>query len=186
MKIIFGLGNPGAGYAHNRHNVGFMVLDRIAHDAGARFRRALRFKGHAVRCAAGRTSVILVKPATFMNNSGICVRRAIKAYNVTLDDILIVYDDMSLPLGTMRLRIKGRSGGHNGMASVIAETGEERISRLRIGIDVPAGCDATEHVLSDFSSQENTIVKACIDKAVLACRDWAACGSMYAMNKYNT
>ncbi|MDD5583741.1 MAG: aminoacyl-tRNA hydrolase [Candidatus Omnitrophica bacterium] len=185
MKIICGLGNPGAQYAHNRHNAGFIVLDRLAKDRKSIFKRRFLLRAHTARLLFDEGEVFLVKPSTFMNNSGIALKRACAQYHASCEDVLVVYDDTSLALGAMRFRESGSSGGHKGMASVIEFLGSQRINRLRIGIDGAQGTDLAEYVLSDFLSDEKRELSVVIEKAATACIDWVVHGSKYVMNKYN-
>ncbi|MDD5195297.1 MAG: aminoacyl-tRNA hydrolase [Candidatus Omnitrophica bacterium] len=184
MKIICGLGNPGARYAHNRHNMGFIVLDRLIKVKGLRFKRSLTLKAHIASFPERDT--LLIKPYTFMNNSGIAARRARERYHAAGCDILIIYDDISLPFGAMRFRETGSSGGHKGMTSVLEYLGTSAISRLRIGIGAPEGDDAASYVLSDFLPGQSEKLKAIVEKAVAGCIDWVIHGTKYVMNKYNT
>jgi PTH1 family peptidyl-tRNA hydrolase len=186
VKIICGLGNPGARYARNRHNAGFIVLDRLAKDKAVRLKRSFTLNAHAAHLFLSESEVFLLKPLTFMNNSGISLRRACARYHASPEEVLVVYDDSSLALGALRFREKGSSGGHKGMASVIEHLGSQAISRLRIGIDGSENIDLVQYVLSDFSSDEKEVLNPTVDKAVTACIDWVLQGSKFVMNKYNT
>ncbi len=172
MKILVGLGNPGRKYLYNRHNVGFMVIDRLAKENKLIFRRSFTLKGYLARRCNGKTEFILVKPTTFMNNSGDCVRRVCRHFRVYPEDILIIYDDVSLEKGKLRLKPKGSSGGHKGMQSIIESLGTEKIPRLRIGIGQPDKDDLTDYVLGDFSETEKPIIEKTIIKAVQYCHEW--------------
>ncbi|MCK9573977.1 MAG: aminoacyl-tRNA hydrolase, partial [Candidatus Omnitrophica bacterium] len=134
MKIIVGLGNPGVKYKNNRHNVGFMVADEIADRKNSAFKKGFLANGWIARIKAGEDTAILLKPSTFMNNSGLCVKKIISKYCVRPHDLLVVYDDADLSLGTLRIRKTGSSGGHKGMASIIDNLGTNDIVRLKIGI----------------------------------------------------
>lgn len=183
MKIIVGLGNPGREYAATRHNLGFMVVDEIIRRFPVRDRRS-RFRAELVELFAIGEKVVLVKPQTFMNLSGISVREAARWYKVGTDEILVVADDIDLPFGTTRMRARGGSGGHNGLKSMIAELGAEDFPRLRIGIGRGPG-HVTQQVLTRFSQEEErelpTIVRAGADCVL----DWHEHGIINAMNRCN-
>jgi peptidyl-tRNA hydrolase, PTH1 family len=184
MKLIAGLGNPGAEYTQTRHNVGFFVVDRLANrweiDLGRRKHRALCGSG-----MFGTEKVILLKPQTFMNRSGESVVEAASFYKVDLQDILVVLDDMALSLGQIRLRSQGTSGGHNGLQDVLNKLGSLSVSRLRIGIGSPRYGDAVNYVLSDFTEPEAAELKPVLPRAVSAVECWVAEGMEAAMNKFN-
>ena len=184
MKIVVGLGNPGKQYEETRHNVGWMVLDRLAERAGwtghARARDAAatvhgRFKG---------LELMLVKPTTYMNLSGIAVRKVLARQRAPLEDLLVVVDDFDLPLGRMRLRDQGSAGTHNGLRSIIGELGNQKFARLRVGIGVPSRT-AKDHVLTRFSADERAVLNEALDAAADAVEDWARDGSARASNKWN-
>lgn len=183
---MVGLGNPGPRYANTRHNIGFHVIDRLADILHI---RELSFLTNR-RQAAGRHGaweVVLCKPWTYMNLSGEAVISLLEQYDLLPSELLVVYDEVQLPLGHLRLRGRGSDGGHNGLASVIAETGTDRIPRLRCGVDFSPGADdLVEYVLSPFNKEELPHVEAMIDraaKAVLAVMDM---GMDRAMNVFNT
>lgn len=183
--LIVGLGNPGRDYRDNRHNVGFMLVDRLAKQLGLAFSRlesrALVTKGEH----AGRR-VILAKPQTFMNLSGQAAGALARFYKVPLENLLVVYDEVDLPFGTLRLRAAGGSGGHKGMNSVIERLGTEAIPRLRIGINRPPGRkEAADYVLQDFSTSEVKALEAILDEAADAALLFIEQGIEAAMNKYN-
>ena len=119
MKAIFGLGNPGSRYKNNRHNVGYMIVEELSRHIGTNFRRSIRLKAYLAKLKINNRDVILVKPSTFMNNSGICVKKICSSYHLAGDDCLVIYDDVDLPLGSIRLKKKGSSAGHRGMESII-------------------------------------------------------------------
>lgn len=184
-KIIVGLGNPGPKYKNNRHNVGFTVIDQLGGQFAAIFKRSLFLNAFLAQITIAGQSVILIKPRTFMNNSGTCVKKVLSRYGVPVAEFLVVHDDADLPLGALRFRKKGSSAGHNGMESIIkALTGEE-INRLRVGIGKSSASDLTQHVLSDFSSGEQDMLKEAVRAAVSACIDWVSYTSDYVMSKYN-
>lgn len=184
MKIIVGLGNPGGQYAETRHNIGWMVLDRVADRAGWRGRRRER---DASAVAMGRyqgLDLVLAKPLTFMNDSGIAVRKLLAREHAPLGDILVVADDFSLPFGRLRFREGGGAGGHNGLRSIIEELGTERFSRLRVGIGEPDR-HAVDHVLSRFAPDERERLGELLDEAADAVEAWAREGTAKAANRFN-
>jgi PTH1 family peptidyl-tRNA hydrolase len=192
MKLIVGLGNPGRGYARNRHNIGFRCLNHFARRQGIRFdsRRGKARTGVGEVAGGG---VILAKPQTFVNLSGLPVSRLVKKYDVALSDLLVVYDDLDLPLGKVRLRCGGGSGGHKGVSSIISSLGSQDFPRLRVGIGRPAtdenpvGTDegVISYVLGDFTPEEARIVAQVIPKVSEAIVCFLTEGISSAMNKYN-
>ena len=183
--VIVGLGNPGPKYAGTRHNAGFMCVDRLAERAGI----ALNDKRRPALLGEGRIEgrrVVLVKPRTFMNVSGEAVRYAMDRYRVRAESVLIVLDDLDLPLGRIRMRASGGSGGHNGLNSINAALGTQDYSRLRIGIGRPGGqVGDIEHVLSRPSGEERHAIDAGIDRAIEAVLMTLTEGVERAMNVYN-
>ena len=212
MKLIVGLGNPGKPYEKNRHNVGFHVVELLAARHGLRFdvkqgktKVALgtiqlvsvplspAFQADApgqavpIQPAVQAIRVAIAKPQTFMNLSGQGVGELARFYKVDPSDVLVVFDDLDLPLGVLRLRASGGSGGHNGMRSIIAALGSDEFPRLRIGIDRPPGrMDPAAYVLQDFSRQQEEVMVQVRDQAVAACEHWLAFGITSAMNVFNT
>ncbi len=183
MKVVVGLGNPGERYAKTRHNVGWMVLDRIADRAGWGGGR----ERDASRVAWGRyhgLDVTLAKPLTFMNESGIAVRKLLAREHAPLTDLLVVVDDFSLPFGKLRFREGGSAGGHNGLRSIVDELGTEKFSRLRVGIGDP-GRRAIDHVLSVFEPDERQRLDELLDAAADAVEAWAREGTSRASNRFN-
>ncbi|MEI8350467.1 MAG: aminoacyl-tRNA hydrolase [Candidatus Omnitrophota bacterium] len=185
MKVIFGLGNPGLEYKQTRHNVGFMVIDKLAQRQKIVFKRSLRFEAFFAAGVMAGEDISLVKPRTFMNRSGSCVRNVLSHYRLTTDKMLVVYDDADLPLGAIRFRKKGSSAGHQGMASIIERTATQDIARLRIGIGKSSKEDLARYVLDEFSTQEKTVIEEAIEKSVSACIDWVNYGGDYVMQQYN-
>ncbi len=183
MKIVVGLGNPGREYAETRHNLGFMVVDELARRLTASERR-IRFRSDLVEAFDEGQKVVLLKPRTYMNLSGSAVREAINWYKTPLDDLLVVVDDIDLPFGSIRLRAKGGSGGHNGLKSIIAELGLETFSRMRIGIGRGPG-HATRQVLSRFTSDEERVLPAVLGAAEDCVLEWERQGIISAMNRCN-
>jgi len=184
MHLIVGLGNPGGKYASTRHNVGFRVVDELARRHGIDTSRS-RFSGLFGNGSIGHEQVLLLKPGTFMNLSGRAVREAMTFYKLEPVSLLVVSDDMALPLGRLRLRKGGSAGGHNGLSSVIAELGTELFARLRIGIEQVSGERMVGHVLSPFSGREEEIIGPAVVKAADAVECWVAEGIDTAMNRFN-
>jgi PTH1 family peptidyl-tRNA hydrolase len=183
VKIVVGLGNPGREYAATRHNLGFMVVDEVARRHNVSERRN-RFRSDLLEVFAEGEKIVLLKPRTFMNLSGSAVREAVTWYKTSLDDLLVVVDDIDLPFGAMRLRAKGGSGGHNGLKSIIAELGIDVFSRMRVGIGRGPG-HATRQVLSRFSSEEERILPTVLSEAADCVLEWQRHGIISAMNRCN-
>jgi len=181
VKFIFGLGNPGRRYKNNRHNIGYQVVEKIAEKDSSSFKRSFKLKAYL----AATDSYCLIKPASFMNNSGQAVRAAHKKYQFSLEDLLVVYDDADLELGAIKFRKSGSSGGHRGMQSVIESLETDQICRLKIGIGRDLGVDTVNYVLSDFSRSESEALEEVISKAASACQDWVLDGPDFVMQKYN-
>lgn len=182
VSIIAGLGNPGASYVGTRHNVGFAVLDAFAERCGAIWKPDSARKGLVAR----GPGVLLVKPQTFMNDSGVCVGALMRYFKFTPDQVLVVYDDIALPVGTLRLREGGSAGGHNGMKSVIAHLGTESFPRLRVGIGSHGGKSLVSHVLGGFTPEEKAPVQAAVKRAAEALQLLLQQGFSAAANRYNT
>ena len=162
MLLLVGLGNPGPKYARTRHNVGFMVADLLAQEFGLDFRPAAKFQAEIAKGAG----IILAKPQTSMNLSGQSVAQLARFHRVSPENITIIYDDLDLPLGTIRYRATGSSGGHNGMKSIIAALGSQDFPRLRIGIGRPAGRKAAaDHVLAPFLPAERDELTRALEAA---------------------
>lgn len=184
MRLIVGLGNPGRKYAGSRHNVGFQCLDRLAEAWGLSFGR----RKHKALLAQGQMAglqVVLAKPQTFMNLSGQSVKPLAHFYRVCPEDILVIYDDLDLPLGKIRLRPEGGSGGHKGMKSIIEQLGTNGFPRLRLGIGRPTHGDPVDYVLSDFALDEQIALEQAYERAVPAVELWLTEGIAAAMNRYN-
>lgn len=184
MKLIAGLGNPGGQYAETRHNVGFLLLDSLAEDLKLDFRP--KFQGLIAETQISGEKIYLLKPQTFMNLSGRSVRELTQFYKIRTEDILVVYDDMDLPLGRLRLRNSGSAGGHNGIKSMLAELGAEDFWRLKIGIGrPPAGWDSARYVLSTFIKEELPDLDGVLERGIQAANLWAKGDGVKAMNEYN-
>jgi peptidyl-tRNA hydrolase, PTH1 family len=186
MKIVLGLGNPGKKYRNNRHNIGFMVVDKLAEDSRATFKTSLLTPAALAKVKGAAGGLVLAKPLTFMNNSGTAAARIAARYGACLDDILVVYDDVDLDLGEIRVRRSGSAGGHRGMASLIENFNSDNINRLRVGICRPSeGKEVADYVLSDFSKAETGAVRDIIEASAGACLDWALEGIDTVMSRYN-
>ena len=192
MKLVAGLGNPGAEYARTRHNAGFMALDILAAESGERWKSG--FDGLCCRMACGTEQVLLLKPATFMNRSGQALAQAMRFHGLGIADVLVVVDDIHLPCGTIRLRAGGSSGGHNGLADVQRHMeqfvpgdpqGAVRYARLRIGVDEPGRVPLEAYVLSAFSPGQWAQMQVALKQAADAVQYWACHGVEKAMNRFN-
>jgi PTH1 family peptidyl-tRNA hydrolase len=185
LKLVVGLGNPGDRYAKTRHNIGWMVVDRLADLAGWDGKGRTR---DASAIVAGRhkgMDLTLAKPLTYMNDSGLAVRKLLAREHAPLPDLLVVADDFALPFGKLRFREGGGPGGHNGLRSIITELGTEKFSRLRVGIGEPDRT-ATDHVLSTFAPGERQRLDELLDAAAEAVETWAREGTSKAANRFNT
>jgi PTH1 family peptidyl-tRNA hydrolase len=181
IRLIAGLGNPGNEYNGTRHNVGFEVVDRLAFDWGLSWQHEKRW--HLLW--AKRENVILVKPTSYMNRSGEPIQAAAHFYKIAPAEMLVVLDDMALPLGRLRLRPDGGTAGHNGLESVIVQFGTEEIPRLRIGIGAPPKEGSVDYVLSRFFEEERPLVEKAIARAVDAVKCAIDNGLLSAMNLFN-
>jgi len=184
MKLLVGLGNPGSDYQRSRHNVAFEALDRIGRVWGADVSRK-KFQGLTGTAQTPDGQVVLLKPLTYMNCSGISVREAAMFYQLEPPDIMVLVDDMALELGAIRLRGQGSAGGHNGLKSIIAELGSDGFSRLRIGIGSARYGQAVEHVLGKFAPAECEILDGALAQAVQAVLCWLHDGLDQAMTRFN-
>lgn len=186
VRLVVGLGNPGAEYRDSRHNAGFMVIDRLlAGFPGGAFTESHLAESHFWTGRFRGRALMLQQPLTYMNLSGQAVSRVAKKFQLAPEEILIVVDDLDLPLGRLRLRTGGSSGGHNGLKSVIEELGSDRFRRLRIGIGRPDEGTTVDYVLSGFSGSERETFEAVIAQAAEAVRAVLSSGFSRAMNKYN-
>jgi PTH1 family peptidyl-tRNA hydrolase len=181
IRLIAGLGNPGPEYEHTRHNIGFLVVDRVAADFGSTWEKSSKWGA----LLAKRGDSLLVKPTTYMNRSGEPLLMIAQFYKIEPRKVLIVLDDLALPLGRLRLRANGGPGGHNGLESIIMQFGTEDIPRLRIGIGAAPRDGAVEYVLNPFFEEEKPLVESTIHRAVDAVK-WAIDnGLVSAMNTFN-
>ncbi|CFX10162.1 Peptidyl-tRNA hydrolase [Syntrophomonas zehnderi OL-4] len=184
MKIIVGLGNPGKEYKDTRHNVGFMVMEELA----SRYRvekQESRFDAIIGHIRMGGEKVLLVKPLTYMNLSGKSVQPLMHWYKLDLNDLMVVYDDMDLPMGTLRIRKQGGNGGHKGMASISDRLGSQDFARSRIGIGRPNSGEAVNWVLGRFTEDEREQIRMVVKNAADALEKWVQVGIDEAMNAYN-
>ena len=185
MKIIVGLGNPGNEYAKTRHNVGFMLVDALAEHLNINLWKD-KFNAQIAEGRIGTEKILLVKPQTYMNNSGEAVGPLMRWYKVTPEDIIVAHDDMDIPAGTLRLRRKGSAGGHNGIKSILAHVGDEDFARVRIGIGRPLpGWTVVDHVLAKLPLEEREKVDAVIDELLPAVECIVTESIDLAMNKFN-
>ena len=190
MKLIVGLGNPGTQYANNRHNIGFMCLNHFAKAHSIKFDKKQGLARIGIGEVAGN-KVILAKPQTYMNASGESVSRLINKYKVSLDDLIVIHDDIDLPVGKIRIRRGSSSAGHKGINSIIANLGSQDFTRLRIGIGRPVSddyekeADVIDFVLNNFTPEEKQIIATVIPKATAALCYLLTEGLTVAMNRYN-
>ena len=185
MYIIIGLGNPGQKYAATRHNIGFDAITRIADD----YDISLDFKKHKALCGRGyigNEKVVLAQPQTFMNLSGESVKELMDYYKVSNEEIIVIYDDISLDVGQLRIRGKGSAGGHNGIKNIISHLGSEEFPRIKIGVgDKPKEWDLADYVLSRFQREEEPVVREALEKTSEAVKSIITSGMTAAMNIYN-
>lgn len=185
-RLIVGLGNPGPRYRNTRHNLGFMVIDRLVARLGANHPK-LRCQALLYETGYAGQRLFLAKPLTFMNESGKAVRCLLAEERIAFDDLLVVYDDLDLPPGCLRLRRTGSSGGHRGVWSIIRCVGSRDFARVRIGIGRPEeGQDVVDYVLASIPPGENEFYANAVAKAASACLIWADSGIDKAMSEYNS
>jgi PTH1 family peptidyl-tRNA hydrolase len=190
MKLIVGLGNPGMGYTTNRHNIGFLCLNYFAKKHGIKFEKKQNEARVGIGISAG-IDVVLAKPQTFMNASGKAVNGLMQRYYLSLNDLIVVHDDLDLPLGKIRIRQDSSGGGHRGATSIIALLGSKDFVRIRVGIGRPVASEQLreqeiiDHVLGDFSREEKTIVEAAIERVDEALLCLLTQDVNNAMNKFN-
>lgn len=181
MRMIIGLGNPGKKYEHTKHNVGFDTVDLLANKLGCRFKKSIRLSGEVAKGG----NYVLLKPTTYMNLSGDSIVKAMKYYKVDVDDILVIYDDIDLPVGKLRIRPGGGAGGHNGIKSIIKHLGEQ-FQRFRIGVGRRENLPTAHDVLNKFSKEDRKIIEDVINKAVDASIEYVEGATInQIMNKYN-
>ena len=183
--VVF-LGNPGLKYEQTRHNAGFMAADALAKDKGIKINRS-RFKALTATVDLGGESVLLMKPQTFMNLSGEAVIQAVKFYKIAPDHVIVVSDEMSLPIGKLRIRTKGSAGGHNGLKNIIAHLGTDSFPRIRIGVGAPPhpDYDVADWVLSVFRNKDAEEMAEAANRAAEAVECYVLHGPERAMNRFN-
>jgi peptidyl-tRNA hydrolase, PTH1 family len=185
MKLIIGLGNPGKPYENTRHNIGFEVIDEIAKQWGAPPMQA-KFNGAFTQVHRPEGKVILLKPLTYMNLSGESVRPLMDYFNVDVEDIIVIYDDLDLEVGRLRLRQKGSAGGHNGIKSLIQHLGTQEFNRIRVGISrPPAGMKVADYVLGKFSKEDQAVLAGAVKNSVAAVEASLSKKFLDVMNQFN-
>ncbi|MCW9134253.1 aminoacyl-tRNA hydrolase [Bacillus paramycoides] len=186
MKLIVGLGNPGREYELTRHNIGFMAIDELAKRWNISLNEQ-KFKGLFGAGFVNGEKVILLKPLTYMNLSGESIRPLMDYYKIDVEDFIVMYDDLDIPVGKLRLRMKGSAGGHNGVKSTISHLGTQEFQRIRMGIDRPKnGMKVVDYVLGRFTSEETSGVNQSIEKAADACEEWLNKPFLQIMNTFNS
>ncbi|MER3417102.1 MAG: aminoacyl-tRNA hydrolase [Gemmataceae bacterium] len=184
MKMIVGLGNPGRRYRGTRHNLGFAVIEELVQRLGVRKGRHL-FEADVAEWSGSRDKVLLVRPLTYMNLSGRSVAPLVRYYQIALADLLVICDDLHLPVGQLRVRRRGSAGGHKGLLSIEQALGSSDYPRLRIGIGSPGTRDPVAFVLDRFSEEELPVIQGAVARAADAARVWAEEGIEAAMNRFN-
>lgn len=183
MYLVVGLGNPGREYEGTRHNAGFDVIDYMSEKMGFKVSK-IKFKGLTGETFIGGEKVIFLKPSTFMNSSGESVREAVQFYGIPVENIIVIYDDMAIQVGRIRIRASGSDGGHNGMKSIIYQLNSDQFPRVRIGIGEKRG-DVVSYVLGKFSKEERVLVDRAIERAAKAVVEIIENNIQSAMNLYN-
>ncbi len=183
--IVAGLGNPGKEYETSRHNIGFLALDTLSGIYHSDIRE-MKFKGLCGRCEIAGKSVLLLKPQTFMNLSGDSISAAAAFYKIPMERVLVIYDDISLPVGKIRIREKGSAGGHNGIKNIIERTGTDVFPRIKVGVGAPKGSgELVGWVLGSFSPDDRKMIENSIDRACEAVQEIILNGCMKASSKFN-
>jgi len=186
MKLIVGLGNPGKQYENTRHNIGFKVIDELAERWNSPLNQ-MKFNGMYATVHRPEGKVMLLKPLTYMNLSGESVRPVIDYFDIDPENLVILYDDLDLPPGQLRLRQKGSAGGHNGMKSLIQHLGTQEFNRIRIGIGRPSGgMKVPDYVLANFSEDESATIRESVVKSADACEAWLNKSFLSVMNDFNS
>jgi PTH1 family peptidyl-tRNA hydrolase len=186
LKLVVGLGNPGREHEHTRHNIGFMVVEEIARRQGAGFRKMFWFPARQARCRIAGDEVRLIKPTTFMNRSGQAVWGAMKKWRVDASDTVVVYDDVDLEFGGIRVRGQGTGGSHNGMKSVLEWLQTKGFPRVRVGIGPkPEGEDMIGYVLGEFAGDEHLKLEKVVERAADAVESIFSIGTERTMNEFN-
>jgi len=183
MFLVVGLGNAGSEYSNTRHNVGFDVIDLLSSEYNINTNR-IKFKGMYGEGNIGFEKVILLKPTTYMNLSGESIIEVVNFYKIPKENIIVVYDDISLEVGRMRIRMKGSAGGHNGVKSIISHLSSDEFTRIKVGVGQPQG-DLVNHVLGKIPKEQREILKKVYDASVNAIETIIKSGAQEAMNEYN-
>lgn len=184
MYLIVGLGNPGAEYRNTRHNIGFNAIDYLGEKYNIEINRK-KFKGEYGEGRISGEKVILLKPTTYMNLSGESIREIVDFYKISNEQVIVIYDDISLEVGRVRIRGKGSAGGHNGIKSIVAHLNSDVFPRIKIGVGQPKG-DLVSHVLGKFSQEEMEKLQKVIEVSALATEEIIKNDEVEAMNKYNS
>ncbi len=184
MKLYVGLGNPGRSYENTRHNVGFSAVDTFAKETGLLFDQR-KFKGKYGKIVLNDQEILVLKPQTYMNLSGEAVRDIASYYRIDPQDILVIYDDMDLPLGKIRLRKNGSGGGHNGMKNIIQLLSNSEIKRIRVGVGKNPNIEMKDYVLGKFTKEEKAVMKETYQTISSALIDYSKVDFDVLMNKYN-
>lgn len=186
MKLVVGLGNPGGAYTKTRHNLGFMVIDSLLDDFGARLKNDAACGYLKIRLDFKKKDFILCKPLTYMNLSGVAVLKLLRKNNLKAEDVLVICDDVRLALGRIKIKAKGSAGGHKGLESIIKSLRSQMFARLRVGVAAPQGQKTLEgYVLSPFTCEEQKVIQGSIEKARQAVLCWLENGTEAAMNRFN-
>ena len=186
-KLIVGLGNPGDKYVETKHNVGFMLVDKLCKDLNLKFTADKIFQSEIASTFLNGEKVYFIKPTTFMNESGKAVHALLTYYGLEVEDLLVIYDDLDMEVGKIRLRAKGSAGGHNGIKSIIAETGTQEFDRIKIGIGRPQkGMTVVNHVLGKFSEDDYATILLTLDKVETALNHYLKTNDFEdTMRRYN-
>jgi PTH1 family peptidyl-tRNA hydrolase len=184
VRLLVGLGNPGPKYAGNRHNVGFMVIERLREQSGAPS-LSQKFQGSFCRTRVGSEDVGLLLPQTFMNLSGQSVQPALHFFKLGLPELVVVHDELDLPFGAVKIKLGGGTAGHRGLTSIVQQCGGTEFCRLRVGIGRPPSGSVEGHVLSDFSKAESAVLADVLERATAALADVVVRGAQAAMNAHN-
>lgn len=185
MKLVIGLGNPGRRYAKTRHNLGFWVVDALAKRWATQVSQQ-KFNALIGRAGHDGHEVMLLKPTTFMNRSGEAVLAAQQFYKLPLEDLIVILDDLALPVGRLRIRAGGSDGGHKGLADILRRLGSQEVARVRIGIGSSQHSETVSHVLSRADPEEEAALTQAVETAAQAVMCWISEGADSAMNKYNS
>ncbi|HEN6143473.1 TPA: aminoacyl-tRNA hydrolase [Streptococcus agalactiae] len=187
VKMIVGLGNPGSKYNDTKHNIGFMAVDRIVKDLDVNFTEDKNFKAEIGSDFINGEKIYFIKPTTFMNNSGIAVKALLTYYNISIKDMIIIYDDLDMEVGKIRFRQKGSAGGHNGIKSIIAHLGTQEFDRIKVGIGRPNGrMTVINHVLAKFDKNDEIMILNTLDKVDNAVNYYLQTNDFQkTMQKYN-